>query len=123
MDDELQLDDDKRGEEKIDLNGNLLGGREWKVHVFKSPLRQNKDKLYMLSIDAARACGYRDSLYLFRKHPLIHKITCSQQEKDRLIDLGRLNIHLRSRSVTMISARNAFKVLGAVFVKSQSFAF
>lgn len=74
----------------------------------------------MLSIDAARAAGFRDSLYFFRRNPLIHKLGCSQPEKDRLIELGKLSGNLKSRAVTMVSARNCFKVMGAAFVLSMS---
>lgn len=78
------------------------------------------DRRFMLSIDAARAAGFRDSLYFFRRNPLVHKLSCSQAEKDRLIDLGKLSPNLKSRAVTMVSARNCFKVMGATFVQGQS---
>ncbi|BGO94906.1 hypothetical protein NBRC10512_006169 [Rhodotorula toruloides] len=116
-DDEIVLPDDPRGEMKIDSYGNLLGGRRWKVHTFTSPLRPNQNKVYILSIDAARAAGFRDSLYFFRRNPTIHKLTCNQQEKDRLIEIGRLSGNLKSRAVTMVAARNVFKVMGATFVQ------
>ncbi|GAA5992672.1 hypothetical protein JCM5350_002537 [Sporobolomyces pararoseus] len=117
VDDEIILEDDERGETKIDENGSLLGGRQWKVHTFTSPMRTNPEKLYMLSIDAARCAGFRDSLYFFRRNPLIHKLSCSQAEKDRLIELGKLSGNLKSRAVTMVSARNVYKVMGATFVQ------
>ncbi|GAA5992227.1 hypothetical protein JCM10908_001828 [Rhodotorula pacifica] len=116
-DEEIVMPDDPRGEAKIDAYGNLLGGRQWKVHTFTSPLRPNPNKVYILSIDAARAAGFRDSLYFFRRNPMIHKLTCVQEEKDRLIELGRLSGNLKSRAVTMVSARNTFKVMGATFVQ------
>jgi len=143
VDDEIILEDDPRGEAKIDENGCLLGGklfkydpplqpysvlnveissksgRAWKVHTFTSPMRTNPEKLYMLSIDAARCAGFRDSLYFFRRNPLIHKLSCSQAEKDRLIELGKLSGNLKSRAVTMVSARNVFKVMGATFVQGE----
>lgn len=71
----------------------------------------------MLSIDAARASGYRDSLYFFRKNPLVLKLNCTQAEKDMLIARGRLSANLKSRAVTMVSARNVFKAMGATFVR------
>ncbi|GAA5995580.1 chromatin structure-remodeling complex subunit RSC7 [Rhodotorula paludigena] len=122
-DDEIVLPDDPRGEAKIDSFGNLLGGRAWKVHTFTSPLRPNVNKVYILSIDAARAAGFRDSLYFFRRNPQIHKLTCNQEEKDRLIELGRLSGNLKSRAVTMVSARNVFKVMGATFVADGKYVF
>lgn len=147
IDDEIQLDEDPRGEAKIDADGNLLGGgfesqllrvdtlshrpirsflilgRQWKINTFTSPLRKNPNKLFMLSIDAARAAGFRDSLYFFRRNPMVHKLSCTQAEKDKLIELGKLSANLKSRSVTMVSARNCFKVIGGVFVVSESTPF
>lgn len=93
----------------------------FKLATFTSPLRVNPNKQYMLSIDAARAAGFRDSLYFFRRNPLIHKLSCSQAEKDRLIGLGKLSGNLKSRAVTMVSAKNCFKVMGATFVASESY--
>ncbi|KAI5480214.1 chromatin structure-remodeling complex protein RSC7 [Pseudohyphozyma bogoriensis] len=119
IDDEIILPEDERGEAKIDADGNLLGGRAFKVATFTSPLRPNPNKLYMLSIDAARASGFRDSLYFFRRNPLIHKLSCNQAEKDRLIELGKLSTNLKSRAVTMVSAKNCFKVMGAQFVLNE----
>lgn len=95
-----------------------VADRQWKVHTFTSPLRPNPNRVYILSIDAARAAGFRDSLYFFRRNPMIHKLTCNQEEKDRLIELGRLSGNLKSRAVTMVAARNVFKVMGATFLQS-----
>ena len=39
----------------------------------------------MLAIDAARAAGFLDSLYFFRRNPLVLKLTCHQTEKELLI--------------------------------------
>lgn len=50
---------------------------------------------------------------------MINKLTCVQEEKDRLIELGRLSGNLKSRAVTMVSARNTFKVMGATFIQSE----
>jgi chromatin structure-remodeling complex protein RSC7 len=79
--DELTIEDDEKGDQKIDAKGNLLGGepssvefncsntvsgREFKAPTFASPWRDDPDRQYMLSIDAARTSGFRDSLYYFR---------------------------------------------------------
>jgi hypothetical protein len=73
----------------------------------------------MLSIDAARAAGFRDSLYFFRRNPLLHKLNCGPVEKDQLIAEGKLHANLKSRQVTMITAHNTFKIMGARFVESE----
>ena len=67
----------------------------------------------MLAIDAARTSGFRDSLYYFRRNPLAHKLNATQPEKEYLIEIGKLGSHLRTRSVTLITARSAFKLHGA----------
>jgi chromatin structure-remodeling complex protein RSC7 len=69
--------------------------------------------MYMLAIDAARTSGFRDSLYYFRRNPLAFKLNATQPEKEFLIEIGKLGSHLRTRSVTLITARSAFKLHGA----------
>ena len=117
-DDELALPIDPNGETKVDKSGRLLGGREYKAATFTCPTRSDPERLYMLAIDAARCAGFRDSLYFFRRNPLIHKLNCSQEEKEMLIQKGRLHVNLKSRQVTIITARNCFRIFGARFVKS-----
>lgn len=73
----------------------------------------------MLSIDAARACGYRDSLYFFRRNKELVKLNLAGSEKEYLIGEGHLPIGLRTRSVTMIAVRNVFKLQGAKMLKSK----
>jgi chromatin structure-remodeling complex protein RSC7 len=67
----------------------------------------------MLAIDAARTSGFRDSLYYFRRNPLAFKLNATQAEKDALISAGKLGGHLRTRAVTLITARSAYKLHGA----------
>ncbi|KAI9513432.1 chromatin remodelling complex Rsc7/Swp82 subunit-domain-containing protein [Russula earlei] len=110
--DELVTDDDPKGDAKIDKNGNLLGGRRFKAQTFNLPNR-HPERMYMLAIDAARTSGFRDSLYYFRRNPLAHKLNATQPEKEFLIEIGKLGSHLRTRSVTLITARSAFKLHGA----------
>ncbi|KAG8963558.1 hypothetical protein FRC03_002858 [Tulasnella sp. 419] len=114
---ELLLPEDPNGETKIDKLGNLLGGRTWKGSTFTSAIRPNPNKRYILSIEAARATGYRDSLYYFRRNPLLIKLTVSQSEKEILIAEKILSQNLRSRIVTMVTARSAFMVGGAKLIR------
>lgn len=111
--DELEIDDDVRGDQKVDMHGNLLGGRCYKMPTFTSSLRHDREKVYMLSIDAARGAGYKDSLYMFRRNLLLVKLTLEQDEKERLITEGKLAANSRSRSVTIVAARNVYKLFGA----------
>ena len=87
-------------------------GREFKAQTFTLPNRHPERK-YMLAIDAARTSGFRDSLYYFRRNPLALKLNASQWEKDHLIEAGKLGSHLKTRSVTLVTARSAFKLHGA----------
>ena len=70
----------------------------------------------MLTIDAARTSGFCDSLYYFRKNLLAYNLNATQAEKDMLIEQGKLGSHLQTRSVTLITARSAYKLHGAKMV-------
>ncbi|KAI1023227.1 hypothetical protein LB503_001178 [Fusarium chuoi] len=73
---------DEFGEKKVQLNGTLNGGREYKCRTFLVPNRG--DKLFMLATECARVLGYRDSYLLFNKNRSLYKIIASQAEKDDL---------------------------------------
>ncbi|KAI0634279.1 chromatin remodelling complex Rsc7/Swp82 subunit-domain-containing protein [Trametes polyzona] len=110
--DEYVTEDDPKGDTKIDKNGDLLGGRKFKAQTFVLPNRHPERK-YMLAIDAARTSGFRDSLYYFRRNPLALKQNATQWEKEYLIEQGKLGSHLKTRSVTLVTARSAYKLHGA----------
>ncbi|KAI0058359.1 hypothetical protein BV25DRAFT_1967870 [Artomyces pyxidatus] len=115
--DEYVTDDDPIGDTKIDKNGNLLGGerRKFKAQTFALPMR-HPERMYILAIDAARTSGFRDSLYYFRRNLLALKLNATQPEKEYLIEIGKLGSHLRTRSVTLITARSAYKLHGAKMI-------
>ncbi|KAF9494327.1 hypothetical protein BDN71DRAFT_1449048 [Pleurotus eryngii] len=108
-------EDDPVGDTKIDKNGRLLGGRQFKGSTFVLPNR-HPERLYMLAIDAARTSGFRDSLYYFRRNLLAFKLNATQPEKEYLIKEGKLGSHLKTRSVTLITARSAFKLHGSKMI-------
>ena len=112
-DDQLSLDTDAAGETKIDASGHLQGGRTFRVPTFSLPTRSDPARQYMLSIDVARALGFRDSAYFFRKHPLLHKLVLSAEEKEALASDARLAGQLRVRNVTVVTARSVFQLVGA----------
>lgn len=112
-DDQLSLDTDAAGETKIDASGHLQGGRTFRVPTFSLPTRSDHARQYMLSIDVARALGFRDSAYFFRKHPLLHKLVLSAEEKEALASDARLAGQLRVRNVTVVTARSVFQLVGA----------
>ncbi|KAF7292994.1 hypothetical protein MIND_01198700 [Mycena indigotica] len=115
--DEFVTEDDPKGDTKIDKWGNLLGGASASVSAFKAGTfilpGRHPERRYMLAIDAARTSGFRDSLYYFRRNPLALKHNATQNEKDYLISQGKLGPHLRTRSVTLVTARSAFKLHGS----------
>ncbi|TFY82610.1 hypothetical protein EWM64_g1396 [Hericium alpestre] len=110
--DEFVTENDPKGDTKIDANGVLQGGRQFKAGTFVLP-RRHPERRYMLAIDAARTSGFRDSLYYFRRNPLALKLSATQPEKEYLIEIGKLGSHLRTRSVTLVTARSAYKLHGA----------
>lgn len=75
--------------------------------------------MYALTIDAARACGYTDSLAFLRRCPQILKLACNADERQMLIDIGRVTGNLKNRMVTMVSMRNVYKLMGARVVKGE----
>lgn len=116
--DELILPENEKGNTKIDSEGRLLGGREYKLVTFNSPSRGRPDRVYALTIDAARACGYTDSLAFLRRCPQIVKLSCNPEEREMLINVGRITGNLKHRAVTMVVMRNVFKLMGARLVKN-----
>lgn len=98
----------------------LFIGRKFKAQTFSLPNR-HPTRQYMLAIDAARTSGFRDSLYYFRRNPLAIKLNANQLEKDRLIEEGKLGSHLKTRSVTLITARSAYKLHGAKMIQGKSY--
>ena len=97
-------------------------GREYKCVTFTSESRRNPDKVYALTIDAARTCGYGDSLAFLRRCPTILKLGCTADERQMLIDIGRVTGNLKHRMVTMVAMRNVYKLMGARIVKSRLIA-
>ncbi|GHJ89039.1 hypothetical protein NliqN6_5441 [Naganishia liquefaciens] len=118
IDDEIEMEEDPRGEQKIDAKGRLLGGREYKVWTLHSQSEGDPERIYALSIDVARAVGFADSSFLLRRLPLLVKIQMSDADKEQAADAGRITMSMKSRLVTMIPMRNVFKYLGAKIVKN-----
>jgi len=54
----------------------------------------------MLVIDALHTSGFCDLLYYFCCNPLTHKLNATQPEKEYLINIGKLSLHLRMHNVT-----------------------
>lgn len=109
--DEVDLPEDHEGEEKVDKLGNLLGGRDYRVRVFT--ISGRGERLYMLSTEPARCCGFRDSYLFFTKHMQLHKIIIDDSEKRDLIDREIIPHSYKGRAIGVVTARSVFREFGA----------
>lgn len=113
-DDEIELPDDPEGETKVDKNGTLLGGREYKVRVFT--ISGKGDRLYMLSTEPARCIGFRDSYLFFQKHKTLWKIILTEEAKRDLIERSLIPHSYKGRAIGVVTARSVFREFGAKIV-------
>lgn len=111
VNDEAQIDQDDEGDEKVDENGHLQGGREYRVRTFT--IEGRGERLYMLSTEPARCCGFRDSYLFFTKHPKLYKVLVSDSEKKDLIDREVLPSSYKGRNIGVVVARSVFREFGA----------
>ncbi|KAK3050171.1 chromatin structure-remodeling complex subunit RSC7 [Extremus antarcticus] len=113
-DDEAVVDDDPEGNEKVDALGNLQGGRDYRVRTFK--IVDKGERLYMLSTEPARCCGFRDSYLFFTKHPKLFKVLVNEEQKKDLIDRDILPNSYKGRNIGVVTARSVFREFGARIV-------
>jgi chromatin structure-remodeling complex protein RSC7 len=111
VNDDAQLDFDAEGEEKVDEYGALKGDREYRVRTFK--IIGRGDRLYMLSTEPARCCGFRDSYLFFNKHPKLFKVLLGDAEKKDLIDREILPNSYKGRNIGVVTARSVYREFGA----------
>jgi len=95
----------------VDETGLLQGGREYRVRTFK--IMGKGDRLYMLSTEPARCCGFRDSYLFFTKHPKLFKVVVADDEKKDLIDRNILPSSYKGRNIGVVTARSVFREFGA----------
>ncbi|KAI0479022.1 chromatin remodelling complex Rsc7/Swp82 subunit-domain-containing protein [Xylariaceae sp. FL0804] len=110
-DEYIPRESDDAGEKKVMVNGQLLGGREYRCRTFLVPNRG--DKLFMLATECARVLGYRDSYLLFNKNRSLFKIIANQTEKDDLVQQEILPFSYRSRQIAIVTARSMFRQFGS----------
>ncbi|KAL8944542.1 MAG: hypothetical protein Q9211_000553 [Gyalolechia sp. 1 TL-2023] len=113
-DDEIELPDDPEGETKVDKNGTLFGGREYKVRVFT--ISGKGDRLYMLSTEPARCIGFRDSYLFFQKHKTLWKIILTEEAKRDLIERSLIPHSYKGRAIGVVTARSVFREFGAKII-------
>lgn len=114
VNDEVELPDDPEGEEKVDKDGILQGGREYRVRTFT--ITGRGQRLYMLSTEPARCIGFRDSYLFFTKHMHLHKIIIDDDEKRDLITRDVIPHSYKGRSIGVCTARSVFREFGAKIV-------
>lgn len=114
VDDELLLPEDPAGETKVTKDGELLGGREYRVRTFTVSGRGNK--LYMLSTEPARCMGFRDSYLLFQKHRRLYKLIVTEEEKFNLIEREVIPHSYKGRAIGIVTARSVYLEFGSRIV-------
>ena len=114
---DIDTDDeiDPQGEEKINKDGYLLGGREYKFQTFTLP--RHPSRLYLFSLDASKLLGFRDTYIFFLRNSNVRKVIGTEADRQHLRNLRILPSQLRNRPITLISARNLFKVFGHKVVR------
>lgn len=111
VNDEADLPEDPEGETKVDKNGYLQGGREYRVRTF--PIEGKGDRLYMLSTEPARCVGFRDSYLFFNKHLTLNKVALSEDDKRDLIERDIIPHSYKGRALAVVTARSVFREFGA----------
>lgn len=111
VEDEVALPEDPEGETKVDKNGYLQGGRDYRVRVFT--ILGRGERLYMLSTEPARCTGFRDSYLFFTKHMQLYKIIIDENEKKDLIARDLIPHSYKGRAIGVVTARSVFREFGA----------
>jgi chromatin structure-remodeling complex protein RSC7 len=114
INDEIALPEDPEGETKVNKDGHLQGGRDYRVRVFT--ILGRGDRLYMLSTEPARCTGFRDSYLFFTKHLQLHKIIIGEDEKKDLISRDIIPHSYKGRAIGVVTARSVFREFGARIV-------
>lgn len=114
VNDEVALPEDDEGETKVDKDGQLQGGRDYRVRVFT--IQGRGERLYMLSTEPARCTGFRDSYLFFTKHLTLFKIIVDDAEKRDLIARDIIPHSYKGRSIGVVTARSVFREFGARIV-------
>ncbi len=112
--DEVVLPDEPEGSLKVDEDGILQDGREYRVRTF-TILGRGK-RLYMLSTEPARCIGFRDSYLFFQKHKHLYKILIDEDEKRDLIERDVMPNSYKGRQIGVVTARSVYREFGAKIV-------
>ncbi|KAJ5536996.1 Chromatin-remodelling complex RSC SWI/SNF subunit Rsc7/Swp82 [Penicillium frequentans] len=114
INDEVAVPPDPKGATKVDENGHLQGGREYRVRTFT--ILNRDDRLYMLSTEPARCIGFRDSYLFFQKHKMLYKIIIDDDAKRDLIERDLIPHSYKGRAIGVVTARSVFREFGSKIV-------
>lgn len=114
INDEVNLPEDAEGEKKVDIMGNLQGGREYRCRTFT--VLGRGQRLYMLSTEPARCVGFRDSYLFFTKHKRLFKIIIDEDEKRDMIERTLIPHSYKGRAIGIVTARSVFREFGAQMI-------
>ncbi|KTW30078.1 uncharacterized protein T551_02022 [Pneumocystis jirovecii RU7] len=115
-DEYIDIEVDALGEQKVDRNGFLKGGRKYAGRTFQ--VVGHGQRLFMLGTEVARITSYRDSYLLFLKNKTLRKIIASQEEKEDLIVKEIIPYSYRSRQIAIVTARSVFRRFGSRVIVS-----
>ncbi|EMR09539.1 hypothetical protein PNEG_02125 [Pneumocystis murina B123] len=115
-DEYVDIEVDVLGEQKVDRNGYLKGGRKYNGKTFQ--VIGHGKRLFMLGTEVAKITGHRDSYLLFLKNKTLRKIMASQEEKDDLIIKEIIPYSYRSRQIAIVTARSVFRRFGSRIIVS-----
>ncbi|KAJ3325345.1 PHD finger protein 10 [Boothiomyces sp. JEL0866] len=114
-DEEVDSETDPIGETKIDKDGYLQGGREYRFPTFTLP--RHPTRLYLYSLEASKLLGFRDTYIFFLRNTNVKRVNGTEEDREHLRKLDILPSQLRNRPITLIRARNLFKVFGHKVVR------
>lgn len=114
INDEVSIPPDPIGATKVDENGHLKDGREYRVRTFK--ILGRGDRLYMLSTEPARCIGFRDSYLFFQKHKMLYKIIIDDEAKRDLIERDLIPHSYKGRAIGVVTARSVFREFGSKII-------
>ncbi|KAI9094360.1 chromatin remodelling complex Rsc7/Swp82 subunit-domain-containing protein [Phlyctochytrium arcticum] len=112
---DVETEWDPKGEEKITKDGDLTGGREFRIRTFTLP--RHPTRKYMLTVDISKTLQYRDTYIFFLKNPHITRIQGTEEDKSKLENIGILPGQLRRRPVSLATARSIFRAFGHKAIK------
>ncbi|KAK9469056.1 chromatin remodelling complex Rsc7/Swp82 subunit-domain-containing protein [Lipomyces arxii] len=113
-DDEIVVPIDEEGETKVDSDGVLSEGRQYRCRTFK--ISGKGERLYMLSTEPARCIGFRDSYLFFQRHRQLLKVIIDDRQKYDLIERNIIPHSYKGRAIGVVTARSVFKEFGSRIV-------